>query len=165
MPDRSLDMPGNAALEDNFSTTLSVDQTADEVFAAINDVRRWWSEDIEGSTDSLGEEFSYHNMPVHRCTIRVTELVPGERVVWHVMDNFFAFTEDKTEWKGTEIRFDISRRGDKTELIFTHLGLVPDYECFDVCSNAWGFYVNTSLRGLIRTGKGLPNQLERDSSV
>jgi hypothetical protein len=158
-------MPANAALEDNFSTILSVDQTADEVFAAINDVRGWWSEDIQGSTDSLGEEFTYRNMPVHRCTIRVTELVPGERVVWHVMDNFFAFTEDKTEWKGTEIRFDISRRGDKTELIFTHLGLVPDYECFDVCSDAWGFYVKTSLRGLIRTGQGLPNQLEQKSSA
>ena len=84
--------------------------------------------------------------------------------MWHVVDNFFAFTEDKTEWKDTEVRFEIARRGDKTALIFTHLGLVPDYECFDVCSNAWSFYVNTSLRGLIRTGQGLPNQ-EQDTSV
>ena len=84
----------------NFSTTLLVDQTPDEVFAAINNVRGWWGEDIEGNTDSLGE-FTYRHEDVHRCTIRVTELVPGERVVWHVVDNFFAFTEDETEWKGT----------------------------------------------------------------
>ena len=158
-------MAGNAGPEDNFSTTVSVDQTPGDVFAAINNVRGWWSADVEGSTDSLGEEFTYRNMPVHRCTIRVTEFVPGERVVWNVVDNFFDFTEDKNEWKGTEIHFDIARRGDKTELAFAHLGLVPDYECFDVCSNAWGFYVNTSLRGLIRTGQGLPNQKEQGASV
>jgi Activator of Hsp90 ATPase homolog 1-like protein len=158
-------MRASAAREDNFSTTLSVDQTPDEVFAAINDVRGWWSADIQGSTDSVDEEFAYRYKDVHRCTIRVTELVPGERVVWHVVDNFFDFTEDKTEWKGTEIRFDIARRGDKSEIIFTHLGLVPDYECFEVCSNSWDFYLNTSLRGLIRTGQGLPNQKEQDDSV
>jgi uncharacterized protein YndB with AHSA1/START domain len=158
-------MPAAAAQDDSFRTTISVEETPAEVFAAISDVRRWWSQNIEGATDTVGGEFTYRNMPAHRCTIRVTELVPGERVVWHVVDNFFAFTDDKTEWQGTEIRFDIARKGDTTELIFTHLGLVPDYECFDVCSNAWGFYVNTSLRGLIRTGQGVPNQKEQDDSV
>ena len=82
----------------------------------------------------------------HRSAIRVIELVPGERVVWLVGDNFFDLTENETEWNGTEIHFDIARRNDTTELTFTHLELVPDDECFDVCSNAWGFYVNTSLR-------------------
>jgi hypothetical protein len=135
------------------------------VFAAINHVRGWWSEDIEGRTDSLGEESTYRNLPIHRCTIRVSELVPGERVVWCVVDNFFEFTEDKTEWKDTEIHFDIARRGDKTELVFTHLGLVADYECFEVCSAAWSFYVQTSLRGLIRTGQGVPNEKKQGVPV
>ena len=108
-------MPTNPAPADNFTTTLFVDQTPDEMFAAINNVRGWWGEDVEGSTDSLGE-FTYRHEDIHRCTIRVTELVPGERVVWHVVDNFFAFTEDETEWKGTEVRFEIARSGDKTEL-------------------------------------------------
>lgn len=149
----------------HFTAAFTVDQTPDEVFAAIDHVRGWWSENIVGTTDSVGEEFTYLNMPVHRCTIRVTELVPGERVGCHIVDNFFEFTEDKTEWKDTDIHFDISRRGDKTELTFTHLGLVPDHECFDICSNAWGFYVNSSLRGLICTGKGVPNHLEQDIPV
>ena len=157
-------MTTSAVPDNDFCTTFSVDQTPEEVFVAINDVRGWWGADIEGSTDSLGE-FTYRHEDVHRCRIRVTELVPGERVVWRVVDNFFAFTEDKTEWIGTEIHFDIDRWDDKTELVFTHHGLVADYECFDVCSNAWGFYVNTSLRGLIRTGQGLPNKKDRSSSV
>ncbi len=145
-------MPLNAAPEGSFSATLSVDQTPDEVFAAINHVRGWWGADIQGSTDSLGE-FTYRYAGVHRCAIRVTELVPRERIVWCIVDNVLDFTEDKAEWNGTEIRFDVAPRGDNTELTFTRLGLVPDYECFGVCSNAWGFNVNTSLRGLIRTGE------------
>jgi hypothetical protein len=57
--------------------------------------------------------------------------------------------------------FEISTRGNKTEIRFTHQGLVPAYECFDVCSNAWGSYVNGSLRNLIATGKGKPNPKEQ----
>ncbi len=87
-------------------------------------------------------------------------LVPGKKVVWRVLDNYFDFTEDKSEWKDTEISFEIARKGDKTEVRFAHLGLVPEYECFDVCSNACGSYINGSLRSLITTGKGKPTPRE-----
>ena len=146
--------------DQNFTTTFSVDQTPEEVFNAINNVRGWWSEDIEGRTTQLGDEFVYLYQDVHRCRIKVTESVPGKRVVWLVLDNYFNFTADKTEWKGTRVIFEIAKNGDHTELRFTHQGLVPQYECFNVCSNAWGAYINGSLRNLITSGKGLPNGRE-----
>jgi len=90
----------------------------------------------------------------------VTEMVPDKKVVWLVVDNRFDLTEDKTEWKNTKVMFEISVHGNKTEIRFTHEGLTPAYECFDVCSNAWGSYVNGSLRSLIATGKGKPNPKE-----
>jgi hypothetical protein len=93
--------------------------------------------------------------------IRVTEFIPGKKVVWRVLDNYFNFTEDKSEWKDTEISFEISRKSNKTEVRFAHLGVVPEYECFDVCSNACGSYINGSLRSLITTGTGQPNQKEK----
>ncbi len=145
----------------NFTTTLSVDQPTEEVFKAINNVRGWWSEEIEGATDKLGAEFTYHHEDVHRCRMKITEFVPGKRVVWLVLDNYFNFTEDKTEWQGTKVIFEVSRKDNKTQLRFTHEGLVPEYECFNVCSNAWGSYINGSLRNLIETGKGRPNQKEK----
>ena len=145
----------------DFTTTISLDQTPKEAFDAINNVRGWWSEEIEGTTDKLGAEFAYHYVDVHRCKMKITEFVPGRRVIWLVLDNYFNFTEDKTEWKGTKVIFEVSKKDDKTQLRFTHQGLVLEYECFNVCSNAWGSYINGSLRSLIETGKGRPNQKEK----
>jgi hypothetical protein len=147
--------------QQDFTTSFSVEHTPEEVFAAVNNVRGWWSEEIEGSTDQPGAEFTYRYQDVHRCRIRITEFVPGEKVVWRVLDNYFDFTQDKSEWKDTEVRFEISRKAGKTELRFSHVGLVPEYECYDVCSNAWGFFVNGSLKSLITTGTGKPNSKEQ----
>jgi hypothetical protein len=142
--------------EQSFRTTIVVDATTDEAFAAIGDVRGWWSHDIEGQTDTLGAEFTFRGEDKHRSHIKVVELVPGERVVWHVLDNYMSFVQDQSEWKDTRIVFDISRSEDGTQVRFSHLGLVPAYECFDVCSNAWSFFIQDSLRRLITTGSGRP---------
>lgn len=140
---------------------MLLDQCREDVFAAVVNPRGWWSENIEGPTDRPGEVFTYHHQDVHRCTIRVAEMTRPTRVIWQVVDNHFSFTDDAKEWKGTEIHFEITEIGPKTELRFTHLGLVPAYQCFEVCSGSWDFYLHTSLRGLIRTGRGLPNPLEQ----
>ena len=141
----------------NFTTTILVDQTPQEAFDAINDVRGWWSGEIEGRTDALGAEWTYSYKKLHRTTQKITELVPGKRIVWHVTDSQINFVRDKSEWDGTDIVFEIAQKGDKTEIRFTHVGLVPTLECYDGCSGAWGFYVNESLRELIAKGKGQPN--------
>ncbi len=143
-----------------FSTSFTVDQSPREVFDAINDVRGWWSGEIDGRTDELGAVFTYRYKGLHRSTQEITELVPGERVVWHVTDASLEFVEDKTEWNGTDVVFEIARKGDKTEVRFTHVGLVPRFECYGKCSGAWGFYIDESLRSLITTGKGDPNAKE-----
>jgi hypothetical protein len=77
-----------------------------------------------------------------------------------VLDSYLSFPEDKTEWNGTKVVFEIAREGNKTEVRFTHEGLVPDYQCFDKCSSAWGFYINDSLKSLITAGKGDPKKSE-----
>jgi uncharacterized protein YndB with AHSA1/START domain len=143
--------------DQSYTTSFSVDRPPADVFDAINDVRSWWNEDIIGETDEVGAEFVHHVKDIHRATIQVTELVPGERVVWRVLDNWMSFIEDQSEWKGTEIRFDLAEKDSGTEVRFTHVGLVPDYECFDVCFNAWAIYIGGSLRSLIATGEGRPN--------
>ena len=144
----------------NYTISFTVDQSPEEVFDAINNVRGWWSEEIVGSTDKLGAEFMFHYKDVHRSTQKITELVPSKKVVWHVVNSKINFVKDKSEWNGTDVVFEITRKKDKTELRFTHIGLAPSIECYDKCSGAWGFYINDSLRSLIEKGKGEPNQKE-----
>ena len=141
----------------DFTATISVDQTPDEAFHAINNVRGWWSENIEGSTDKLGAEFTYRYQDVHFCKLKIADLIRAKKVVWHVLDGHLGFVNDKSEWKGTDIVFEIARKRDKTEVRFTHIGLVPAYECYNNCSNAWGLLVNGNLRKLITTGKPQPS--------
>jgi hypothetical protein len=139
---------------ENYSTTITVDQSPSEAFAAINDVRGWWSGSpgVEGRSDTVGAEFTYRYDPYHYSKQKVTELVPGKRVAWSVTDAKISFVEDKTEWTGTTIVFDIAQQGDKTEVRFTHVGLIPNVECFNACSDAWGGYIKGSLKDLITKG-------------
>jgi hypothetical protein len=141
----------------DFTTTISVDQTPAEVFAAINNVGEWWSGHIDGGADKLGAEFTYQYKDMHRSKQKVTEFTPDKRVVWHVLDSELSFAKDKSEWNGTNIVFDISAKNGKTELSFTHQGLAPTFECFADCSKGWGMLINGNLRKLIATGKSQPN--------
>jgi len=141
----------------DFTTTLLVDQTPTEVFNAINNPRGWWSEEIEGRTEKPDDEFTYHFEDIHSCRMKLIEVIPDKKVVWFVEENYFKFTSDKSEWTGTKISFEISKQGNQTQLRFTHHGLTPAYECYDICQDAWGNYIHNSLCSLISTGKGLPN--------
>lgn len=142
--------------EENYTATITVDRTPHEAFAAINNVRGWWSETIEGDSEQLGDVFLFHVPDAHRCTMTLTEVVPDRKVVWHVSDSYIKFAEDTAEWEDTEVVFEISETDGGTEVRFTHVGLVPAFDCFDICSNAWGAYITSSLRNLITTGQGDP---------
>ncbi len=140
----------------NYSTTILVDQTPKEVFDAVNNVRGWWSENIEGGTDKLNAEYLYHYKDIHLCKMKITELIPDKKIVWKVLKNEFSFTQDKNEWVGNDIVFEISKLKNKTQLTFTQIGLTPAHECYNVCYDAWTGFITNSLKKLITTGKGLP---------
>ncbi|SKA06371.1 Activator of Hsp90 ATPase homolog 1-like protein [Chitinophaga eiseniae] len=159
--------------DQNFATTLLVDQSPSEVYKAVTDPRAWWSEEIKGGTSKAGDVFDYHFEDIHRSRMELIESVPDRKVVWLVLENQFRpglFGEhvihngsenDKAEWVNTRIVFDITKENGKTKLHFVHDGLVPDYECYDVCINGWKHYIQESLHSLITTGKGQPNKTGR----
>lgn len=141
----------------HFTATFTVDQDPERVFQAINDVRGWWSGEVEGESGKLGDEFTYRVEGAHYSKQCVTEFIPGKRVVWHVVDARLEFVDDKDEWKGTDIVFDIASKGGKTELRFAHEGLAPTFECYEDCSNGWSMLVNGNLKKLIATGEHQPS--------
>jgi uncharacterized protein YndB with AHSA1/START domain len=139
----------------DFTVSFTVDQPPEVVFAAINDVRGWWSGNIEGTTDQLGSTFTYRYEDVHFSKQTIVNYEPGRRVTWHVDDATLSFTSRPDEWVGTEVTFEVLPAGAATEVRFTHHGLIPDLECHERCSGAWTHFVCDSLKGLITTGAGM----------
>lgn len=150
--------------ENSYTRTMTFDRaTPGQVFAAVANPRAWWSEDVLGSTDSLGAIFYYHFKDIHRGTFVITEMEPGRRMVWHVLQNHFNFLKDSTEWTGTDIVFEITPIEGGAQLRFTHVGLVPTEECFEVCNDSWNFYL-ASLHQLVTIGSGQPNKGEANAN-
>jgi len=144
----------------SFTASYLVDQSPREAFDAFNNVRGWWTENLEGDTRKLDDEFDVRFGDVHYSRQKLIEVIPDTKVVWLVTDSKLNFIEDKSEWTNTKIIFEVARQGNQTQVRFTHLGLVPQGECYGACSNAWSDYINNSLRKLITTGKGQPSPRE-----
>src|SRR3954470_13686891 len=118
----------------NFHTSITIDAKPREAFESINSVSKWWTENIEGSSQNFGDEFTVRFGDVHMSKQKLVEIIPDKKVVWLVTDSRLSFIKDKQEWKDTKISFEIVAQDGKTQVHFAHLGLVPEYECFDACS-------------------------------
>jgi hypothetical protein len=142
---------------DNFTATLLVEQTPQEAFTAVLNVRGWWSglfnETFEGSSEKIGDAFAFRaGDGLHYSKQQLTELVPGKKVAWLVTESNLSFLSNPKEWEGTELHFDISAEGNGSRIVFTHAGLTPEAECYDSCAPAWTQYIGERLKHAI-TGR------------
>jgi uncharacterized protein Usg len=144
----------------SFTSTIVVDKDPATAFNAIKNFRAWWSEEIQGNSGELNEVFFYHYKDVHLCKIKMIEMIPDRKLVYQVLDNEFNFVKDQSEWINTKLIFEISPEGNNTKVKFTHEGLVPEHECYNICNEAWTKYIQESLYNLITSGKGQPNPKE-----
>ncbi|PWK79847.1 uncharacterized protein YndB with AHSA1/START domain [Mucilaginibacter oryzae] len=142
----------------DFRTSFTVTQTPQEVFNAVTNVRGWWWEGLEGESKQPGDEFTYRHKDIHYSRHRLTEVIPVKKIVWLTTDGSINFVDDKTEWTGTSMVFDIEAHNGQTTLYFTHIGLTPNLACYGACKGGWTYYLQ-SLHNLIITGKGHPDPL------
>src|SRR5438045_8059714 len=140
--------------QQDLTITMEVSKSPQEVYGAINNVRGWWSEAIEGETNQLNDVFEYRYKDLHYSKQKLTEMIPGKRVAWLIEEGWLSFVTKKDEWTGTKIIFDISENGSQTHIRFTHEGLIPACECFDACTKGWSHSLLESLVTLINTCKG-----------
>ncbi len=137
----------------DFTTTILVNKTPAEVYDAINHPQQWWTGEFTGSAEKLNDEFTYRYKDMHYSKQQVTEPIPGKKVVWLVTESQLNFIEDKSEWTGTKIIFELAEKDDQTQLHFTHEGITPDVECYSACSPAWTSLIQESLFKYITTGE------------
>ena len=140
---------------ENYHCSITVNITPDEAFRGICKVTEWWGKKIEGKTEKLNDVFTYHPNDTW-VNFTITESIPGKKIVWHVTDCFLHWQKDKTEWKNTDVVFEIAGKGDSTQIDFTHIGLVPEVECYAGCVKGWDQYFKDSLFKLLTTGTGQP---------
>ncbi len=138
----------------DYTRTITADIPPAEAADRIARVTDWWTRNTKGSARKPGDTFTV-DFGETFVDFKVAELVPGKRIVWEVTNCRLHWIKDKTEWNGTKVAFDISSQGGTTTVRMTHIGLVPEVECFGTCEQGWNFHVGESLQQLLRTDKGL----------
>jgi hypothetical protein len=138
----------------NFQMTANV--TSVEAMDAISRVSEWWATDFEGSSQKLHDVFSVC-FGETSVTFRVEEVIPNEKIVWLVTDCHLHWINNKKEWIGTRLSWAIFPNRVSTQIIFTHIGLVPATECYNDCKEGWDFHLGKSLYKLMTEHRGIPN--------
>ena len=140
----------------SFTASIEVSKSPQEVFDSItNDVAKWWGgKDLEGNSKKLGDKFIIHHPNAHYSKQKLAEVIPNKKIVWFVTKSTLHWLQkDKHEWANTKMIFEITTKGDKTVLHFTHEGLVPDKECYTLCREGWNTVIKNYLFHFITDGK------------
>lgn len=142
----------------HYTSSISVNSIAKEVFQRITRVSEWWSENIEGNTKNLNDIFTIRFVFGDSFVMKIVEIVPEKKIVWQVIDCNLTWVKDPQEWKGTHIHFDIAGKKNSVQVTFTHIGLVPEIECYKGCVGGWNQYISESLLQFLTDGKGKPDR-------
>jgi len=145
--------PSNTVKQD-YTCTIAVDATPQEAIDAIGRVSDWWAKNYKGRSQDTGDVFTV-TFGETFVTFRI-EVVPGKKVTWYVTDCNLHWLKDKKEWLDTQAIWEISRQKDTTQIQMTHIGLVPEVECYENCEAGWNEHIKESLYSLLTTGKGTP---------
>lgn len=139
----------------NFHKTIKVDASAAEAMKKISAVNKWWAKNIKGKTTMLNDKFTV-DFGKTFVDFEIAELIPNKKVVWEVTNCNLHWINNKQEWNGTRVVFEISEMKNATKIAFTHIGLVPGVECYADCEVGWTAHITDSLVNYINTGKGMP---------
>jgi len=151
-PGQFADVPGKK----NYTATIEVARSPEDVFRLILEVSKWWTKDIEGESTKLNDEFVIRHGDRHYSKHKLVEVVPGRKIVWLVNDSALNWIEkNKSEWTGTKLVFEIAAKGDRSVIHFTHEGLIPEKECYARCEQSWNTVIKEWLFNFITDGKAI----------
>jgi uncharacterized protein YndB with AHSA1/START domain len=139
----------------NILHRVGIKASSQDVYNALatrEGLASWWASNTQGDSKLGGIlkfRFSENGRELGGADMKVSELRPGERVQWQVI-------EGPAEWVGTTVRFELKQEGDYAIVLFTHLDWREPVEFMHHCSTKWGIFL-MSLKAFVETGKGTPN--------
>jgi len=139
----------------NFHLSITVNASAKEAVKKIIQEDKWWAKKAKGKPAKLNDKFTV-DFGETFVDFQITELLPGKKVVWKVTDCNLHWIDNKKEWSGNDVVFEISESKNATQINFTHMGLIPDCECYGDCKIGWTEHVACSLVKFINEGRGMP---------
>ena len=143
----------------SFKFDLLVAAPAAKVFEALTTqqgIQSWWTTYSEVGT-AVGEHITVRFGSTFKV-MQIETLFPATEVRWRVVDAHLVVPglARTNEWLGTTIVFQLVPQSDTvTRLALEHIGLTPEVECYDICSQGWAQFLG-SLKAYLETGKGSP---------
>jgi len=145
-----------------YTISIEVASMPKEVFNVINDVPKWWireaggiTTEFEGKSSNANDEFILRHSDKHYSKHKLIEIKPNKKVVWLVTGSKLTWIKkNKEEWTGTKMIFETVPLAEKTLLIFTHEGLVPQLEGYEHCVHFWDRVIKDWLFNYIKPSTG-----------
>lgn len=143
----------------DYTCQITVPASDTTVFEALTTkIPDWWTQHFEGAAAQCNDIFKVH-FGNTRKTMQVVEIIPNRKLVWQCLEAYIAMEslQNKREWEGTTMIWEIQLSGDATVLTMTHIGLNTAFECYTVCEEGWDFFIKESLHPLLTLQKGNPH--------
>jgi uncharacterized protein YndB with AHSA1/START domain len=135
-----LTLDGEQVTDNSCTKALTSAAAPERVFAALTDpdqVTAWWNaKSTTGSGEAGGELRITFGAEEQATVMRVLAARRPDVVVWEVTSS--PLVPDSA---GTRPAFTMTAAGDGCRLGFTHYGLVPQLECFELCNVDWGRFL------------------------
>ena len=149
--------PDTQTMARDYHCRITANVTAKEVFDNICNVSGWWAPNFQGSARQNNDRFTVRFGDTF-VDFAITESIPYQRIVWQVLDCSLPWLKDKKEWNNTSVVWEIAEENGSTTIDLTHVGLLPEVECFTNCESGWNHYIKESLFQLITQHKGFPER-------
>lgn len=143
----------NAGKKD-YHKTIIVNASPRDTAQKISQIHLWWKNDFVGTAEKLDDKFTIPFSESSFVDFVISEYISNKKIVWKVTDCYLPWFQNKKEWNDTEVVFELSGENKKTTIDFTHIGLVPEVECYAICEKGWNGHIDNLAR-LINEGVGI----------
>ena len=134
----------------NYECTITTSLTPNRVFDALTkEMSNWWT-DMSSMVNKIGDKTTAKFEDGTAWSFEVTSLEDDKLIELYCYEanhiHPVTTPEMRTEWQHTTLRFEIIPKGDETEIHFTHIGLTPEVNCYDICCTGWDHFFGSAFK-------------------